>query len=164
MRVASSLNLRCMGVRSAELSASLKVFLSVCLKPLVALPLLQLKPLSTRHAADLGTHHDTRCSFVGGPSAERKQKQSIPGLVDFELDGDALLDIFMGPCQYPETLAPYRNVEGRYTTFLTGYSSNAHVTGSDLSCPTTAKPGTTAYTSTKTKSTACGNGEISSCN
>lgn len=48
-----------MGVRSVELSASLKVFLSVCLKPLVTLPLLRLKNFSALHAADAGAHHDT---------------------------------------------------------------------------------------------------------
>ena len=122
-----------MSVRSTELSASLKLFyLSVGLNTLAALPLRQLKNL-THCAYNAGARHDTHCNFTGGPSAEKKQKQSIPGLGDFELDGDAPLDVIMGPCQYPEMLAPYRNVEGRYTTFLTAFSSNAHATARDLS-------------------------------
>jgi hypothetical protein len=89
-----------MSVRSAELSASLKLFyLSVGLNTLAALPLRQLKNL-THCAYNAGARHDTHCSFTGGPSAEKKQKQSIPGLGDFELDGDAPLDVIMGPCQY----------------------------------------------------------------
>ena len=122
-----------MSVRSAELSACLKSFLSVCLKPLFVLPLLQLRKFPTRTAADAVAHHDTHCSFTGGPSTEKKQKQSIPGLTEYELDGDAPLDVIMGACQYPEMLAPYRNVEGRHTTFLTAFSSNAHATARDLS-------------------------------
>ena len=123
-----------MSVRSAELSVCLKcVYLFVCLNPLAALPLLQFENLTNCHTADAGAHHDTHHSLVGGPSAEKKQKQSIPGLGDFELDGDAPIDIIMGPCQFPDMLAPHRNVEGRYSTFLIGFSSNAHATGRDLS-------------------------------
>ena len=117
-----------MGVRSAELSACLKSFLSVCVNLLVVMPLLQLRKFPTHAAADAVAHHDTHFNSTGGPPAEKKQKQSIPGLTEFELDGDAPLDVIMGPCQHPEMLAPYRNVEGRYTTYRTALSSNAHAT------------------------------------
>ena len=122
-------------VRSAELSASLKAFLSVSLKPLVALPFLSLKNFLTRRAADAVAHHTTYYKFAGGPSAEKKQKHSIPGLNDSEpeIEGDAPLDVVMAPCQYPEMLTPYRHVEGRYTTFLIAFAANAHATGRDLS-------------------------------
>ena len=118
-------------VRSAELSASLKAFLSVSLKPLVALPFLSLKNFLTRRAADAVAHHTTYYKFAGGPSAEKKQKHSIPGLNDSEpeIEGDAPLDVVMAPCQYPEMLTPYRHIAGRYTTFLIAFSSNAHATG-----------------------------------
>jgi hypothetical protein len=122
-----------MGVRSAELSACLKSFLSVCLKPLIVLPWPQLRKLPVHPAVYVVAHHDTHCEFTGGPSAEKRQKQSIPGLNGFELDDDTPLDVIMGPCQFPEMLAPYRNVGGRHTTFLTAFSSNAHATGRDLS-------------------------------
>ena len=65
-----------MSVRSAELSASLKLFyLSVGLNTLAALPLRQLENL-THCAYNAGARHDTHCNFTGGPSAEKKQKQS----------------------------------------------------------------------------------------
>ena len=82
------------------------------------MPILQLRKFPVQAAAHAGAHHDTYSNFTGGPSAEKKQKQTIPGLTGFELDGDAPLDVIMGPCQHPEMLAPYRNVEGRYTVFL----------------------------------------------
>ena len=52
--------------------------------------------------------HGSLRKACGGPSAEKKQKQSIPGLGDFELDGDAPLDIIMGLCQFSEMLAPHK--------------------------------------------------------
>jgi hypothetical protein len=83
-RVVSLLNLQHLSVRSAELSACLKSFLSVCLNPLVAMPLLQLREFPVQAAARAGAHHDTCSNFTGGPSAEKKQKQTIPGLTGFE--------------------------------------------------------------------------------
>ena len=63
-----------MSVRSAELSACLKcVYLSVCINPLAALPLLQFENLTNCHTADAGAHHDTHHSLVGGPSAGRSR-------------------------------------------------------------------------------------------
>ena len=106
-----------MGVRSAELSACLKSFLSVCLKPLVDLPWPQLRKLPAHPAVHAVSHHDAHCKSTGGPSAEKRQKQSIPGLIGFELDGDTPLDVIMGPCQFPEMLAPYRNVGGEAYNF-----------------------------------------------
>ena len=61
-----------MSVRSAELSACSKSFLSVCLNPLVAMPILQLRKFPVQAAAHAGAHHDTYSNFTGGPSAEKK--------------------------------------------------------------------------------------------
>ena len=89
-----------MGVRSAELSASLKSFLSVCLKPLVVLPWVQLRKFPTHTAAYAVAHHDTQRKFTCGLSAEKKQTQSILGLTGFEMDGDAPLDVTIQRCSH----------------------------------------------------------------
>ena len=70
-------------------------------------------------------------------SGEKKRKVDIPGLDGATIDGEEPLDMIVAKCQFSEMLARYRHVEGRYSSWLMAFSSNAHASGRDLSFPNT---------------------------
>ena len=123
-----------MSVRSAEQSASRT---RTSHHELSLLPLETLVPLPVKSLMpSFNTLHDPaelidRLELSG----EKKRKLDIPGLDGTTIDGEEPLDLIVAKCQFSEMLARYRHVEGRYTSWLMGFSSNAHATGRDLSFP-----------------------------
>ena len=123
-----------MSVRSAEQSASYTRANNHALSLLP--PETIVPPPVKTHDAPLESLHDpaVHADRLDMPG-EKKRKLDIPGRHGTAIDGAMLLDLIIAKCQFPEMLARYRHIEGRFTSWLMAFSSNAHASGRDLSFP-----------------------------
>ena len=123
-----------MSVQSAELSATSNHELSNHV--LSQLPPETIVPSVKTHCAlPKSLRGAATCAERPYMTGEKKRRLDIPGRDGTTIDGETPLDLIIAKCQFPEMLARYRHVEGRFTSWLMAFSSNAHATGRDLSFP-----------------------------